>query len=421
MLCLFIPGTVFASEKVFEGEAIPTITSVLNYGFNDSHRGILDYVARPGTIFKPACYDAKGNVIREGDVLLHINSTYRTNSYEKAKADLAANIAAYKDAEQIYIRNTKLIKRHSISEVAYASSKMEYIKTKAEVESARHALKLSRQMLDICTFRAPFEGIVDQVLICAGLCADEQPAIQISQLVPMEIKIKMDRKTASKITANTPIKIYPLNSNIPIGIFNDALYYPNVNKSYINDEIIFVVDNYQLPPPISLDDNGKKIPVFSSFWYVMDLNNIKEADSNIATALSSIYHDKNGDYVWKLKGNKYLQSGKGTDYISPIQKVYVKTGNFSQYVASYVKIITLLQNDNLKVGDVLLSGNISNKLKEGDKVCIYNEKYLFMPGDPIKVVIEENTLINSQKVAEKPIKPWNFGGTRKTSITTVQK
>lgn len=378
----------FTTEKVFEGEVIPTITSVLKYGFNDVHRGILDYAARPGTIFKPACYDAKGNVIRDGDVLLHMDSAYRVASYEKAKADLEASMAKYRDTEQIYERNARLVKSHSISEVAYMSSKMEYQKAKANVESAKHSLTLTKQMLDICTFKAPFEGIVDQVFVCAGLMCGEQPAIQLSQLVPIGIKVKMDRRISSQITMSTPVKVYPLNSDTSVGIFNDGTYYPvNASGVYTRDEVIFTVDNYQLSPPVSLEDNGKKIPIFSTYWPVFDYKNKPDADSNIAVVSICIYNDSDGDYVWKLKGNKYLHSGRGVDYISPLQKVYIKKGDFSQYEASYAKVITVQPNKELEAGDILLFGSIPNYLKAGDKVCISNNRYLFMPGDPVRVVI----------------------------------
>lgn len=378
----------FTAEKAFEGEAVPQITSVLKYGFNDAHRGILDYAARPGTIFKPANYDAKGNVTKEGDILLHMDTTFRMDTYQKAKADLEASMAMCKDSEQIYKRNENLVKSHSVSEVTYQTSKMTYMKTKAQVESAKRNLALSKQMLDICIFRAPFEGVVDQTLVCAGLMCGEQPAIQISQLVPMGIKVKMDRKIASQITMNTPIKIYPLNSNTPVGVFNDITYYSAVNGTYVKDEIIFTVENYQLPPPVTLDDNGKTIPVFSNYHPVLDYKNKASTDSNIAIMSCCIYKDQQGDYVWKLKGNKYLQAGRGVDYISPVQKVYIKTGNFSQYEASYVKTITVQSNKELEAGDILLFGDIPSDLEEGNKVCIYNNgRYLFMPGDPVKVVI----------------------------------
>lgn len=381
----------FAIERVFEGEAVPSITSILKYGFNDAHRGILDYAARPGTTFKPAEYDAKGNIIREGDVLLHMDPTYKIGTYRKAKADLEAIIASCKDAEQTYIRDEKLIKGHAVSEAVYHTSKMNYIKAKAQVESLKLNLMSAKQLLDLSTFRAPFEGIVDQTLVCAGLMCGEQPAIQISQLVPIGIKVKMDRKIASQITINTPIKIYPLNSNTPVGVFPRGDYYPvGANGKYGKDEIIFTVDNHQLPPPFSLDDNGKKIPVFLNYWPVLDYKNKVAADSNIAVISECIYKDQSEDYVWKLKENKSMQPGRGIDYISPVQKVYIKTGNFSRYEASYVKTITVQPNKDLEAGDILLAGSLPDTLKEGDKVCIYDGRYLFMPGDTVAVVIGPN-------------------------------
>lgn len=383
-------NNAFATEKVFKGEAVPTITSIIKYGFNDSHRGILDYAARPGSFFKAAEYDAKGNVIKSGDILLHMNPTFRESTYQKASAELEASIANCENAEQIYKRNENLIKSHSVSEVIYQTTKMEYIKAKAQVEASKCNLALAKQMVDICTFRAPFEGVVDQVFICAGLMAGEQPAIQISQLVPMGIKVKMDREIASQININTPIKVFPLNSNTPINAFPRGYYYPVENGVYEKDEIMFTVDNYQIPPPVSLDENGKQIPVITKYWFVLDYKNRANADSNIAIMESCIYKDLQGDYVWKLKSNKYLQPEKGNEFISPVQKVYVKTGNYSQYEASYIKTITVVPSSELKPGDILLTGILPEELKEGDKVCLYDGNYLFMPGDPVKVVIGPN-------------------------------
>jgi len=192
----------------------------------------------------------------------------------------------------------------------------------------------------------------------------------------MGIEIKMDRETATKITMSTPITVYPISTGKPIGVFHGL-------RNFTEDGIMLKVDNYQLPPPVSLNTSNGKIPV-------VDFSIVIHADSKNSRTLSvpekSIQKDKKGFYVWKGLGQQNMRPAKGLDHIFPVKKVYIVPEELSQHIASYSYFRILKDAGSLKPFDTVLI-KIPGNLKSGDKVCLYRSRFLFMPGDPVKVEI----------------------------------
>lgn len=376
----------FATKKVFTGIVKPIITQDIQYGYNDGHRGIIDYTAATGSLFFAPIYDSKGGVIKEGTTLIHMKTTYREMLVSVAEASLEQALAATKIAKINYERNEKLQKKHSVSEADYLNSQATYLQTVAVAESAKATLKIAVEMLQICTLKASYDGYVEQVYFPFGLAAGELKVLRLSMLNPIGVNVIMDRNTAVQINRNTPITIYPVNSDKPFGVFHGT-------SGFTSDGIVLGIANVLCDPPVNMTVNGKRIPLISQTSTVIGCTS---ENPNIQNKLPMVFSeyilsDDKGSYVWKLVGEENNVPGQGLHYISTVEKIYIQaTENASN--SSYLYMVLDDEDaSRIQPGNILISAvSVPEGLQNGDSVCVSTNKYVFMPGDPVRVEIGPN-------------------------------
>ena len=64
--------------------------------------------------------------------------------------------------------------------------------------------------------------MVSQVLMSNGYCSGEPKILELTQLQPIGVTIKMDRTLANQIKTGTPITVYPDQSisKDPVGVMH---------------------------------------------------------------------------------------------------------------------------------------------------------------------------------------------------------
>lgn len=365
-----------AAGKPYDGVATPIISTTIRFGYNDAFRGIITYVARPGDILRGSEYDATGKVIREGTLLVKMKTDYRQSVVDGKLAELESAEANLKNAKDNYERFSGLIKTDATSLQVYQQSLADYLSAIGHKKAAEADVKLAQVMLDACTLNAPFDAIVDKVHFPAGLCAGELDVVKISQLFPMGIKVKMDRESALKITPATTVKVYPCGSDQAQGIFHGMSY-------LLPDGIMFRVNNYQLPS----SEDGKNLPVCrtSPVFMIPSSGNIHK--SVAAVPQESILKDDTGYYLWAAKDQLDSRPDKAHDMVFAVKKVRIVPDDRLLGIEPHSRLRVLKDSGGLKAFSTILMAPIPGNLKDDDKVCIYNPRYLFMPGDPVKVVI----------------------------------
>ena len=372
----------FSQKRIFAGVVTPLITQNMTYGFNDNHRGFVDYTARPGSFFHGPVYDQKGNIIEPGDLLIHLKSEYHNALVTQWEATVEAQKALVGNYKQIFERDAKMIKTHAVSEMQYYTDKYNYLNAVATLKSNMASLQQYRDLLAVCTYRARFDGYVNKVMLSAGYCAGEPEVIQISQIVPIGIVLKIDRTLAAQITLNTPMTVYPIQpGGKPAGVIHGAAVFND------NGTMTISCDNPPLLPPVAFDENGKPLPLIMHWSVVSKCRTGMIIDNNeLAVLLNIIGKDNSGHYVLRLKDNQNMQPGKGMNFVSVIEKIPVTLGNDVADVAVNYKIINIT-NSALKEGDVLINPNLPKGVGPGSKICLVVPRYTFMPGDPVKVEI----------------------------------
>ena len=370
------PFSSFA--ETVSAEIVPLIQSTVNSGTNDSFNGVLKYVAKVGDILKPEITDMDGRVIEAGSPVITLDPEYLQDSvlYNQEAVKIAKD--NFDNAQINLDRNKKLIKGHEISDKEYQNYLNTYYKIKNTLNQAKDALSESKQFLESCFLTAPFECIVDQVLLPSGAAAGQPPTIVISQLNPIGVKVKISREIANSITPETTVKIYPMRQKTPVGIIRGS-------KILKNDGIILQVYNTpEYGDEIKID--GQTLPVIKNIGIVQPFS-ANNRNALLCVPAKAIFSDDKGKYVWKGKDIKHMQPGNGIKSIFQLEKIYVTIANMKKTIAGNTDIIALQNNDKLQMFDVILTETRSN-LKDNGQIFFAQERYLFMPGDTVKVVIE---------------------------------
>ena len=378
-------GNVFADNpQTFDAVATPISTITIDMGFNDMDRGVVTLTPMPGTFFKGPILDTNGDVVQQGDLLISLEKGYRIADVENAKATIAKDIAILEEKKEVYLRDKELSKSHSVSLQAYQAAKSAYLQAEAQVKADKATLILKEKILSFCDYYAKFDGIVNKVIFSAGYTGGERPIMEVSQLFPMGINIKMSREDASKIKVDTPITIYPLNSKEPIGAMHGA-------SRLTKDGLQLIVNNY---PKFDIykEIDGKKLPIIHQTDTVMPFDFLDQSQTkSLAINIECIVKDAKGSYVLKAVDQQNGQAGKGVSSVIKIERVDIVPGTRINRISPSIRYIELKDSGSLKPYDLALRIDDINKsnLKDGSTVYYYfeRERYLFMPGDPVKVVI----------------------------------
>ncbi len=351
------------SAREFNGVATSLITCNVLSGFNDNWRGMLTSTAYPGDIFEGPVKDAKGNVIKEGTVLFTIDKTGRQMMLDQFEATLAT-------AKEDYERDLKLVPGGTVSKKTFQKDKSAYLDALAKVKAQKY-------LLNLCTIRAPFDGVVNSIS-CVGWLSGEPAVMQISQLVPMGILVEMDRTLANQIKPTTPIAIYPDPS-----VSKEVFGISRGNSILTDKGIIFLVENFKAVTEVAV--SGKKVSVINFIYPVLPFDYVEGNEHILSVESQCIFKDEKGSFVWLAVGQKDL-TPKGLDNVFPVKKVYIELLGKSTFDQTFAEYIAIKDTKELSFNDVTLAQNPSN-LKDGDLITVQDQRYIFMPGDNVRVVI----------------------------------
>jgi len=111
LLFIFTAQDINAA-KTYDGTVVPLIKSTINAGTDYGFNGILERVARIGSLLKPQITDTEGNVIEKGTLVLTLNPKYWSAKVQAAKSQISASKAELLTAEEDYKRYKYLVALH---------------------------------------------------------------------------------------------------------------------------------------------------------------------------------------------------------------------------------------------------------------------------------------------------------------------
>ena len=370
------------NSNSFTGKVTPILSALVRYGFNDLDRGIVTYSTRPGQFVYGPTLDSTGKIITKGSLLIKLSSNYHKQEVEAAaaniklaKADMVLSTINYKRAIQLG-EKTKVISMQDYD--LYVSQYKEAI---ANLEGAKEALITAQSLYDLIHLRAAYDGIVTKVYMAGALLNNEPPVLQLGSLNPMGVKIELDHSIAKKLNnMNNSVKVYPVRGDKQAtGIL------ANMTK-LTNDGIMLAVENYLVSPKL----DKQNTPIVYNTQPVLRLYTSDSSSKQLAIPIPSLIEDSNGTYVWQLVGNKDAQAKKGLSNLYTAKKTYITLGQLIKRINNHIDYIVLDNTNNLSQYDlVLINDKLPTNLNDNTEVCLADNKYLFMPGDEVKIEVSK--------------------------------
>jgi len=362
----------------YTGIVTPTATSSYAFFLCTDIYGNYSYLARPGEIITPQISNAEGVVVKRSNVILQMNLIYWHAVLDKYKTIYNATEEDVKVANIDFNRFKTLVSENDASSVQkYQQAQIYYWKCIIARANAKASYLRYQREVKRYTDMAPFEGIVTKDYGTVEQSTSGTPAVQVVQLNPIGIKVKMDRATARDIGNNTPVKIYPLNSDNAQGII--------YGRSVLTDNgIEFLTENCAVIDGIKVIQ--KSTPRIIRNWDPVLKFYVYRNPDILGVPANSLVKDGDRHFVWKAKGQKTMQPDKTIDRYFQIEKVYVKVDDLMRIVSNSEKKIALKDCGNLELYDLVMV-NPQNDLENGETVLYPEGRYLLMPGDQVKVVV----------------------------------
>ena len=265
----------------------------------------------------------EGARVNKGDVIVQLDAGVLQSTIKEVETN-------YEFAKDIFEKQQRLWNDKIGSEV-------QYLQAKTTKESLEQKLKTLKEQVDMYTIRAPFTGVIDEIMPKIGETANPiMPVARIINNDEVYIKADVSEDYISKISEGSYVKVY----------------FASLQKEY--ESTISRIGNFINPGnrtfkiSISLNDfNGEVKPNMLADIKIQDFN------QDIAFVLPSriIQQDREGaEYI-------YLTTKKGQAVI--VSKAIIKTG------LSYQNETIVL--DGLKGGEEYIDKG-ARSVQQGDQV-----------------------------------------------------
>ena len=271
-------------------------------------------------------YVREGQKVKEGTLLLSLNTDAINNQIKGVKATLDLAKSTYEKQKTLWDQGI--------------GSEIQYLNAKTNKESLEAQLETLESQLRMSQIRAPFNGIVDKIYPKEGEIAGPAiPVIEFVSLGKLLIKADISEAYIDKVKVGQPVHL----------TFSSL---PGYDKAYPIQRVSKVIDSksrtFQIE--IFVDNNDERIK--PNMVSTIQLNDFASDQAFVVPSLA-IRQDISGSYVYVVhkKDNKDV-----------VDKKKIKTGLSSEEKT------------------MVLSG-----LKEGDKVVVKGF-HLVSAGVPVNVV-----------------------------------
>lgn len=165
-------------------------------------------------------YVAEGQTVRQGQVIVRLDSSKLDIAVQQAEAALASALAA-QEANEVqrqtalsnYERTQELYNAGAVSKQALETAKAQYdaLNTgaaEAGVAQAQAALNLAQQNLADCEITSPIDGIVGRVDVSVGdMASPQSPVAVINKTADLEVEVKVSESDISSVQTGTAVKV----------------------------------------------------------------------------------------------------------------------------------------------------------------------------------------------------------------------
>ena len=138
----------------------------------------------------------EGDFVKEGQLLLALDSRHEATQVDKAKAQLARDQAALKEAQRQHQRAQELLNKNFIAQGSFDTTQTQLLTQEANVDAANAALKAAQVALSYTRIYAPASGRVGTITVSKGSqVGPNYPAVlTITQLHPILVSFAIPQQ-----------------------------------------------------------------------------------------------------------------------------------------------------------------------------------------------------------------------------------
>ena len=153
-------------------------------------------------------YVKQGDPVKQGQLLVAINSRDLKAKEAQSAAMIAEAEAAADDAQHDYQRYKSLHEQKSVSDKELENMLLRNTSAKARLQMARQGLEEVKSLLAYTNIRAPFSGVVTQKMVDEGNIANPgMPLLSVEQSGDMNVTASVPENYVSYIHVGDPVKI----------------------------------------------------------------------------------------------------------------------------------------------------------------------------------------------------------------------
>lgn len=302
-------------------------------------------------------------------ILLERNAVSR-QSFDNAEASY--KIAVAERAEAIAVVNTK---------------KAEYKASLAQVKELEENARDAELNIKKCTLSSSYKGKVAEVYANAG--ANVNAGARVAQIVvmnPMLISLEVSANIDRELRYRDKVRVYPSGINKPVPAMvsmKSTVADPNTHT--------FNLELFVQNPKIAIAGDLKKfenIPEISGIWHPSILRAGTHRNQMVVHA-DSIFKDKGGEYVWKATREKESKRGA---VLYTVNKKYVKLEPKEYNLQGIYRYRVFSKEEKLITPADMLAFGCPQNLKSGSKVVEIIRRWLFRPGDLVKVLLNKKSI-----------------------------
>ncbi len=259
-----------------------------------------------------AIYVDEGDRVYQGQLLARLNSSVIDNNIIEAETSLEL-------AEKVYLKQKELWDQQIGSEIQFLEAKNRY-------ESAKARLSTLKAQLDMANIKAPFAGIVDDIMLKEGELAS--PGMQLIQLVNLkQLKVLAD---ISERYLNSIEKGDKVTLQFPA--------FPEIEKEVTIKRVGQVINpqsrTFEIEMHVPNNDENLKPNIISTV-----LINDFSSDSALVVPSIIIKEDNKGSYLYKAVAGPEGNFRALKTYVIP-QMYYQEEAMIKEGISSGDRVVT---------------------------------------------------------------------------------
>lgn len=233
---------------------------------------------------------SEGQTVNKGDVLMELDAKLVRSQIKELETSFSLVKDIYEKQEKLW--NQKI------------GSEMQFLEAKNNKQRMEQSLKTLRAQLDLYIVRAPFSGVVDEIVPKVGeAAAPQMPVMRIVNLRQVYIKSDVSENYISSVKKGTAAKVF----------------FPSIGKSFMTEVKrsgdFITANNRTFKVRFDLDNTeGDLIPNMLADIHILDY----QLDSAIVVPSKIIQEDR--------KNNEYIYVVEGAGPMVKVKKQVIKTG-----------------------------------------------------------------------------------------------